>query len=198
MALNKGRIRVAQTARVYLAPLGTPAPPDATTPLAPAWKDVGYFTPDSLSWATDPSFEEVRSHQSNLPTRRFQTEDNATMSVDLQEWSAANFRAVFGGGTITAVTGTTPPQYKFSPPQIGGREQVAAIIEIRDGALVHRRIIPACEQNEGVEQSFEKTSESTLPLRLAVIGSDIGDPWYDYSNDPAFAPELDEDEEPAA
>lgn len=189
MALNKSRIRVAQMARVYLAPVGTAAPVDATTPLAAAWKEVGYFTPDSLTWATDPSFEEVRSHQSNYATRRFQTEDNATLSVDLQEWSGDNFRAVYGGGTITAVTpATTPPTYRFAPPQIGSRQQVACIVEIVDDLIHHRRIIPCAEQNEGVEQTMEKGSESTLPLRLAVIGSDLGDPWYDLTTDPSFAP----------
>lgn len=186
MAVNKQRIRVAQMARVYLAPVGTAAPADATTALAAAWREVGYFTPDSLTWATDPSFEEVRSHQSNYPTRRFQTEDSASVSVDLQEWSGANFAAVYGGGSVTTIAGT-PTQYKFSPPAIGGRQQVACIIEIIDGALHYRRIIPACEQQEGVEQTFERGSESTLPLRLAVIGSDLGDPWYDYNDDPAFA-----------
>lgn len=189
MALNKQRIRVAQMARVFLAPVGTAAPADAVAPLAAAWREVGYFTPDSLSWSTDPSFEEVRSHQSNYATRRFQTEDNATLSVDLQEWSAENFRAVYGGGTVTAITpATNPPTYKFSPPQIGGREQVAAIVEIVDGEITHRRVIPLCEQNEGVEQTMEKGAESTLPLRLAVLGSDLGDAWYDLTTDPAFAP----------
>jgi hypothetical protein len=189
MAVNKGRIRVAQIARVYLAPVGTAAPADATIALAAAWREVGYFTPDSLSWATDPSFEEVRSHQSNYPTRRFQTEDAATLSVDLQEWSGENFKAVYGGGTITSIAvGTTATHYRFAPPQIGGRQQVAALVEIIDGAIHFRRIIPACEQIEGVEQSFEKTSESILPLRLSVLGSDLGDPWYDLSDDPAMAP----------
>jgi hypothetical protein len=188
MAVNKGRIRVAQIARVYLAPVGTAAPADATAALASAWREVGYFTPDSLSWSTDPSFEAVRSHQSNHPTRRFQTEDAAMVSVDLQEWSGPNLRAVYGGGTITPITvSATVTHYRFAPPQIGGREQVAAIIEIIDGALHYRRIIPSCETNEGVEQNFEKTSESVLPLRLAVNGSDIGDPWYDLSDDPAMA-----------
>jgi hypothetical protein len=188
MAQNKARIRVAQVARVYLAPVGTPAPIDAIVAMAAAWREVGYFTPDSLSWSTDPSFEQVRSHQSNFPTRTFQTEDNAALSVDLQEWSADNFKAVYGGGTVTPIAGQTG-QYRFAPPQIGGRQQVAACVEIIDGALRYRRIIPAAEQNEGVEQSYERGSESTLPLRLAVVGSDLGDAWYDLVLDEAFAPD---------
>lgn len=187
--VDKARIVVAQMARVFLAVPGTAAPADATTALAAAWKEVGYFTPDSLGWSTDPSFEEVRSHQSNFPTRRFQTEDAATAEVDLQEWSGDNFRSVYGGGTITEILPSlTPKQYKFSPPAIGARENVSAVIEIIDGAKRYRRVIPLCMQAEGVEQTFEKTSESTLPLRLSILGADIGDPWYDLILDDAFAP----------
>jgi hypothetical protein len=187
------RIVVAQMARVWLAPVGTPAPVDPVVAMPTPWRDVGLFTPDSLGFSTDPSFEEVRSHQSNYPTRRFQTEDAATASVDMQEWSGPNFQAVFGGGTIVEVPASPGPpavalHYKFSPPQIGGRETVACCLEIIDGNKHYRRLIPRCEQSEGVEQTFEKTSESTLPLRLSVLGADIGDPWYDISDDPAFAP----------
>jgi hypothetical protein len=176
-----------------LAAVGTVAPVGVDDAMPSGWREVGLFTPDTLGFATDPSFEEVRSHQSNYPTRRFQTEDAATASVDLQEWTGENFMAVFGGGEITVAvaadaTAGTAAVYRFSPPQVGGRESVAAIIEIIDGTKKYRRVIPRSEQNEGVDQTFEKTSESTLPLRLAVLGADIGDPWYDLTNDPAFAP----------
>lgn len=190
---NKSNIVVAQMARVYLAAVGTPAPAGPATVMPAPWKEVGLFTPDSLGWATDPSFEQIRSHQSNYPTRNIQTEDAATVSVDLQEWTGENFKAVYGGGevvTVAAAVGppAVPEHYRFSPPQIGGREQVAACVEIIDGSKHYRRMVPLCEQNEGVEQTFEKTSESTLPLRLSILGADIGDPWYDITDDPAFEP----------
>lgn len=190
MAGDATRITVAQMARVYLAPVGTLAPDGPVAVLDPDWKDVGLFTPDSLEWATDPGFEQVNSHQSNYPTRRFQTTDAATVQVDLQEWSAANFKAVYGGGSVVSITptGGGAPYFKFSPPAIGGRDNVAAIIEVIDGSKHYRRIIPKCMQAEGVTQQFHKTSESTLPLRLSILGSDVGDPWYDCTDDPAFDP----------
>jgi len=193
MAGDATRIVVAQVARVWLAKTGTVAPADAEVPMPAGWKDTGLFTPDSLGFSTDPAFEEVRSHQSNYPTRRFQTQDAASAEVDLQEWSADNFAAVYGGGTVIVVSPAVPgppakaAQYRFAPPAIGARKQVAACIELIDSTKRYRRIIPLCEQAEGVEQSFEKAGESTLPLRLSVIGSDVGDPWYDLTNDPAFA-----------
>ena len=186
MADNATRIRVAQMARVWLAPVGTTAPATPIAAMGANWFDVGYFTPDSLSWTTAPAFGEVRSHQSNYPTRRFQTEDAATLSVDLQEWSVANFQAVYGGGTVTTVAGP-PVSYKFTPPAIGGRSEIAACIEVIDGSVHYRRVIPKAEQTEGVTQTFSRTAESTLPLRLSVLGSDTADAWYDLSDDPALA-----------
>ncbi|GIH95440.1 hypothetical protein ACFFMN_23020 [Planobispora siamensis] len=193
MAVDSDRILIAQNARVYLAPVGTTAPAGPEATLDPAWREVGYFTPDSLQFNTDPSFEEVRSHQSNRPTRRWQTEDNATAQVDLQEWSGENFLAVFGGGTITEVAAVVgppaiPKHYKYSPPAVGGRQSVAAIIEIIDEDKVYRLIIPKAEQGEGAEISLNKTSESTLPLRLTVLGNDFADDWYLLTEDEAFAP----------
>lgn len=186
MATNANRILVAQMARLWLAPVGTAAPADPVITPAAGWKEVGYFVPDSLQWATDPNFEEVRSHQSNYPTRRFQTTDAATIQCNLQEWSGDNFLAVYGGGTIEEVAGP-PVHYKFSPPAIGARTQTACMIEIIDGTKHYRRIVPKCEQTEGVEIGYDKTNEATLPLRLSVIGADVGDSWYELTDDPAFA-----------
>src|SRR5262245_40386249 len=126
---NKDNITVAQMARVYLAPVGTAAPTGPAVAMPAAWKEVGLFTPDSLGWATDPSFEQIRSHQSRYPTRTIQTEDAATISVDLQEWTGENFKAVYGGGTVVTVAAVTgppaiPEHYRFAPPAVGGRTQV--------------------------------------------------------------------------
>jgi hypothetical protein len=189
MATDPTRIFIPQIARLWLAPVGTIAPDGPIVAMPTGWVDVGLFTPDSLQWATDPSFETVTSHQSNYPTRRFQTSDAATLQVDLQEWSAKNFKAVFGGGDITTVTpsGGGTDYFKFAPPKVGARSTIAACIELGDGTKHVRRLIPRAEQVEGVTQSFSRTAESTLPLRLSVLGGDIGDPFYDISDflDPA-------------
>jgi hypothetical protein len=44
-------------ARVYLAPVGTVAPEGPVVAMPTGWREVGLFTPDSLGWSTDPSFE---------------------------------------------------------------------------------------------------------------------------------------------
>lgn len=188
---NANRILVPQMARVWLAPVGTTAPADPVVAMPSGWVDVGYFDPSSLQWQTAPTFQTVQSHQSIYPTRRFQDADAATIVCSLQEWSAVNFQTVFGGGTITAMTGGTAPNtytyYQFSPPLVGARTQTAACIEIIDGTKNYRRIVPICEQDAGNTITYHRTAESTLPLALTVIGSDLGNAWYELTNDPAFA-----------
>jgi hypothetical protein len=190
---NATQIVVPARTRLWLAPVGTPAPADATVAMPAGWYSVGLTTEDSLKFNEEPQFETVKSAQTDYPSRTFQTSDSATVEVDLQQWNARNFRAVFGGGTITAITpagggGGAPKHYRFAPPQIGGRTEVAACIEVVDGPKVYRYIIPRAMQMEGVQTDLQKAKEAILPLRLAVQGGDDADAWYLVTNDPAFSP----------
>jgi hypothetical protein len=185
VATDPTRLTVAQQARVYLAPTGTLAPADESAALDPAWREVGLFTPDSLRFTDDPNFESVTSHQSSYPTRRFQTTDAATVQVDLQEFSGKNMIAVMGGGVITQVS---TGHYKYSPPAVGGRSQVAAIVQIEDGSRRFRIVIPVAIDDQQVQFDLRKANETTLPLRLTVIGSDVGDPWYMLTNAADWSP----------
>ncbi|MER6616265.1 IPT/TIG domain-containing protein [Streptomyces xantholiticus] len=188
---NNNEIVIPSITRVWLAAVGTPAPADAVSAMPAGWRAVGLTTEDSLKFNSEPTFEQVRSAQSSYPTRTFQTQDAATVEVDLQQWSGENFRAVYGGGTITAVAVAGPPattHYKFTPPRIGSRTEIAACVEVIDGGKHYRYMIPRTMQMEGVAKDLAKTKESVLPLRLAVQGGDDTDAWYVITDDPAFQP----------
>jgi hypothetical protein len=186
---NENEIQVPTRTDVWLAAKGTVAPVDCTADPGTGWFNVGYTPEDSLTFATEPTFGEVKSAQSNFPTLRYQTGESATVSVDLQQWNGANFKAVYGGGSITEILpATTPKQFKFVPPKIGERTEVAAIVQVKKGDLIYRTIVPRVFQMEGVSLQLHKGAESRLPLKLAVLGSDSADPWYTLTNDPAFDP----------
>ncbi|MFE7072557.1 IPT/TIG domain-containing protein [Streptomyces sp. NPDC057620] len=187
---NNNQILIPQLSRMWLAPVGTVAPADATVAMPEGWYTVGLFTEDSMKFNSEPNFEQVRSAQSSYPTRTFQTTDAATVEVDLQQWSIRNFKAVYGGGSITAVSPAAGggKHFRFAPPRIGGRTEIAACIEIIDGGKHYRYIIPRTMQMEGVSKELAKTKESVLPLRLAVQGGDDTDAWYVVTDDPAFQP----------
>lgn len=187
---NNQAILVPQMARVWLSPIGTVAPADPLTPMPAGWVDAGFFDPASLQWQTQPNFQSVQSHQSQYPTRRFKDSDAATVTASLQEWNGTNILTVYGGGTIETMHGTAPEPatwYEFSPDVSGGTPQASACIEIIDGSKHYRRVIPVAEPDSGATISYHKTSESTLPLSLSVIYAGVGLPWYELSDDPAWA-----------
>ncbi|MFP3990991.1 hypothetical protein U9R90_26695 [Streptomyces sp. E11-3] len=186
---NNNEIVIPSLTRVWLAAVGTAAPADATVAMPAGWRAVGLTTEDSLKFNNEPNFEQVRSAQSSYPTRTFQTQDASTIEVDLQQWSGANFQAVYGGGEIVEVTAQdTTKHYKFTPPRIGGRTEIAACIEVIDGGKHYRYMVPRSMQMEGVNTDLAKSKEAVLPLRLAVQGGDDADAWYVITDDPAFAP----------
>lgn len=187
MSLNAQEVLLPARANVYLAPLGTAAPADSVVALAADWKVVGHTDPESLSFATEPEFGEVNSHQSDYPIRRFQTSDKASVSVDLLQWNAANMKSVFGGGTVTETTAGSG-NFKFVPPKIGEREEVSCVLEVIDGDKHYRWVFVNTSQIEGVQSELGKGQQSKLPLRLAINGADGADAWYLLTDDPAFDP----------
>lgn len=184
MATTPSRIFVNGDAHVYIGPTGTAAPTDPDGSYNAALEEVGLFTADSLNFTTNPNFESITSHQSNYPTRRVQTADEATLAVDLQEWSAVSYTSAFGGGEITE---TSPGSgiWKYTPPVLGGRDEVMAVVKCIDGDKVYALVVPRAMQVTGVDQALGKGVSSHLPLRLAILGSGSGDPWYWLTNDDA-------------
>ena len=187
MSVTSTEILIPARTYVHLAPVGTTAPVDSVVALDPAWVNVGFTTPDSLSFSTEPEFQEVAVAQSDYPALRFQTSDSATVGVVLQQWNAANFSAVYGGGEVTEDP-VTSGNFKFVPPRIGERLETAAIVETIFGARHYRFVFPRAMQMEGVQLDLQRGQEARLPLSLGVLGGDDVDPWYLLTDDPAFAP----------
>lgn len=187
MTLNSQESLVASRVYVYLAPVGTTAPADVETALANTWRNVGHTTPDSLSFTTEPEYQEIPSHQSDYPIRREKTSESASISVDLLQWNAGNLIASHGGGTVTE-TAPASGVFKFTPPSLGGSAEKSAVVEIIDGTKIYRFVYPRVLQIEGVQNEFQKGQGSILPLRLAVLGDDGAAPFYMLTNDPAFDP----------
>jgi len=81
MALNSADVRVGISGAVCFAPVGTPAPKNATDPLPDIWRDVGYLSEDGI--------EEERTRSLN-ETTAWQNADVVRVSV-----TSASFTTVF-------------------------------------------------------------------------------------------------------
>lgn len=180
---NANNIVIPGKFTLYVAPVGSTAPTTAEASLAAAWADLGYTTEDGSSFSTDPSFEEVRSHQSDFPTRLLKTGDSAGVACTLQEFTRNSLLTAFGGGAITTVSAG---QYRYDPPAQGVSTPTAVIMEWADGPTVYRLVIPKARARSGIEIGLGKTSESGLPINLTVEGQANQSPWYLLTNAPGM------------
>lgn len=185
MATDPDNILVPGTAALYLAPVGTAMPANETSALNAAFRDVGLTTPDGTRLRTNPSFTDIRSHQSNYPTRTIKTADEAQVTVVLQEFSGENLIAALGGGTLTTVS---TGHFKYTPPATTDFSEVAAVLEWVDGDDIFRMLIPRAQVRSGIDVALNKTSEAQLTLTLNCIGGDSSDAYTILSNVAAFAP----------
>ncbi|XTZ13929.1 hypothetical protein ACQSSU_20745 [Micromonospora echinospora] len=177
----------AKTVRLYLGVVGSTLPTGLAVPGTGFW-NVGLTNPESCRFRVTPEFERVFAHQSNYPVKILQTSDAAGIDVDLLQWNEKNFRSVFGGGTITEVAGS-PNLYKYVPPSFGVRDELAAILDVLDGAKHYRFIATRTFNESEVELELNKNPEAKLPLRLSILGGDEVDAWHMVTNDTAFEPE---------
>lgn len=181
-----GQLVQAKTVSLYLGAVGSTLPAGLGAPAAPFF-NVGLTNPESCRFRVSPEFENVMAHQSNYPIKVLQTADAAGMDVDLLQWNGDNFRAVYGGGTITEIAGP-PVLYKFVPPAFANRAELAAILDVMDGAKHYRFIAARVFNQSEVELTLNKSPESRLPLRLNILGGDETDAWYMLTNDESFEP----------
>src|SRR4051812_16605923 len=80
-SMGAENVFTASIAALWLAPVGTVAPEGPVVSMGTGWKNVGLFTPDSLSWSGDPEFSETEAHQSPYPVKVWQTKDAASLEV---------------------------------------------------------------------------------------------------------------------
>lgn len=184
MAQDSSQIVIPGTAAFWLSPVGTAAPADETTAPASPWRDAGLTTEDGTTFAGNPTFGEVRSHQSPYPTRVFKSTDSATLNVIIQQFNGQNLITALGGGTLTV---GTAGHFKYAPPGGTSSTPTAAMFDWSD-TYAYRLVIPKCRVRAGVNVPLRRTGEVQVPLALEVEGGSAGDPWYLLTNDPMFDP----------
>jgi hypothetical protein len=146
MALDAGNVKVAVTGAVYVAPTGTAGPADTTTPLAAAWKNVGYISEDGVTEGNNTETDEITAWQNSDVVRKTITKSETTYQFTMIETNS-NSLSLFYGKTISA---------SDTSHTIGGTGagKVSLVIDVVDGAQTIRRFIPEAEVSERGEVKF--------------------------------------------
>lgn len=85
---------------LYYAPLGTTEPTDRTTDWPSGWVPLGY-TAEGHSFSANPTIADVEVAELLQPVRRITTRVDNRIQFALAEMTAAHYKLVLNGGTIT-------------------------------------------------------------------------------------------------
>lgn len=185
MAKDTSETRVAGTGSVYIAAFGATLPSAYNGPIDAAFVELGYTDEDGVTFTDEPSIEKKQAWQSFYPVRIIETARMAMAAFNLEQWNGDTLALAAGGGTVsTAGSGS-----KFTPHQAGTVSEWSLVIDITDGAITDRYVVPKCIVTSSLETNLNRSDLALLPVELEAIGEDGVDPWFMFTSDTtAFAP----------
>lgn len=93
------------TGAIYVAPIGSTAPTDATTDLAAAFKCLGYISEDGLTHAVSRESEEIKEWGGKtIMTSQTEYAEKFTFTT-IEMLNADVLKAIFGASNVSETTG---------------------------------------------------------------------------------------------
>jgi len=152
MALDSANVDVALTGAVYYAPIGSPAPTDAETPLDATFEDVGYISSDGVVETRDRSTSNIVAWQNADVVRSVVTEASISAGFTMIETKVETVE-FFYSGTVN----TTDGSIEIYPGAAGGRK--AVVVDYADGAKWARLYFPSAEVLEVGEVTLASSGD---------------------------------------
>jgi hypothetical protein len=184
-AILASEIRVGANGVLYVAPTGTTAPANITSPWT-GWTNLGYLDEEGAKLSRSMSTEQIKAWQTIATVRYLITEVNFTLAFSLLQWNKDTLPFYLGGGAITAQGGGS---YKYSISSSPTLDERMLGLEWTDGAsLTYRCVISRGMVTETSESNITRGDAIKLPLTFAAMAPSSGTELaYILTNDGAFA-----------
>jgi hypothetical protein len=182
MAGDTANPRIWEGADAYVAPYGTSGPTDVATAWPAAYKPLGLLSEDG---ATETREQDSADHFAwgGILVRTTRSKFKRSMTIICLEDNLNVFEIVNPGSTTDTVTGLTTRTVKVP----SGANILAYGLELRDGDITKRRLIPRGEVVEVGEVALSDSEMTAFELTLSIYPDADGVLYYDLTDDPAAA-----------
>lgn len=178
MAGDTENPRIWVNADVYVGDVGSTAPTDTTTALDAAFEALGLLSEDGM---TESRSEDVTDHHAHggILVRTTRSKHKRTMTVTALENNPVVFDLVNPGSSASTTTGTTTRTIKTPSPN-----PKAFVIELVDGDVINRRVIPRGEVIEVGDVTFSDADLTAYELTINIYPASDGTLFLDITDDP--------------
>lgn len=179
---SAAQIVVAAGRNVFVAPVGSTAPANATTAPAAAYIDIGHVTEDGVTIDAGGTTEDVRAWTAGTPVRVMLTAREFNVSFGLLQWNQKTLEVAFEGGVVS---GAGPYTYTF-PADNDVLPEYALIIDWIDGTGREGRLfMPRVTRSDNTTTTLARTAPASLAIAFKKLAST---PPLLFTPDTAFGP----------
>lgn len=185
---DSDQIVVGANGAISLAPTGTVVAHDPNDPLTGAFQDLGYATPEGVTFTDTPNVTGIPAWQSAKDVRKLVNSRIDRVAFQLLQWNDDSFPLAFGGGEwVEEESGL----FRFDPPgNEDALEEHTLVIDWEDGERKWRWAGYKVNVVEGISTNIVRTGAAVLPITVEVVTADSGDDWNIWTDDPSFDPEV--------
>jgi hypothetical protein len=162
---------------IWMAPVGTTAPTDATTALPADWSTLGYLSEDGVTLSQSTNSEDIYPWQGRSPVRTMITERNLSMEFSMFEFNEQNLQLYFGmEQAVTAGDTWSLNVVSNAPAQI-----YAFVIDVADLDVKVRYYIPRGSLSDAGDLEITDSGVMALPVTLKTLdsGGELMEIFYD-------------------
>lgn len=182
MPLNASAVRVAMTGAAYVAPIGTTAPTDSTSPWPAAAVDIGWVSEDGITESNSTETTEIKGWQGGQTVRKVISSSEMTFAFAAIETSKAVLELYHKGSKVTTTDGKSVLAVKAPGPD---RRMFG--FDVIDGSTHVRIVIPDGEVTETGEITYKSDEAVSYELTITAYPGSDGTVAFKYSDDPAWS-----------
>jgi hypothetical protein len=182
MSNHASKIVVGANGTVYVAPVGTAAPTDATTALNVGFLALGYVSENGVTITPSQTVTPIMAWQSVYAVRKIITARGLEFDYVLREFNAETLPLAFGGGVISTIAGKTT----YTPPSPQTVDVRAMVVDWQDGTRNYRVYVPNGQVTDIGAFTVSRTAPAELSVKFELNDDGTGQPWRLFSDDPGL------------
>jgi len=171
---------------IFRAPLGTPIPVDAKTPLSSAFVELGYASADGWARQINKSYNAVTAYGGD-EVLKSRSEHSVGFTLTLIEsLNAETNKAKWGEAAVTVTPATSTSGQTVTISYKGADTEAAVYVcDMEDHGRLRRTVFPnAIDTTDSFEQTFNDSDPIGLPFTFSAYKDEVTGLYFtDYMDD---------------